>query len=201
MVKNLRTYSFEEWLDFVFYHPNDDNDWSFDDEWEYTCDGGQLVDYMSILFSSAEEILINKFSFKEIDRGFWFITGVNGFMWVFLDESIPWKSREDCLFLIPKLFSELYAKYDIGSSGYMWWDSFVTYCAYKDRNLGTDLRILRSVVKIIKRMLSQDCEIARESAKHGIVHLLRVADTINDDSVKNFIYENISTTKDELLNP
>ncbi len=193
--------SFEEWLDFIFKRPenpifkNPENpmNWHFDEEWDwdYECDSMILINYMTKLFRSSENFLINRYSYEEIDQGFWFIIGVNGFMWALLDESVDWEDRKKCILSVLNLFSDLYSKHDIGISGYMWWDSVVSYCTFKGKDLGTEYMLLETVIFVIKQISKQDSELAKKSSEHGIEHILKMAESINDISIKKLIHHKL----------
>ena len=69
MTINLANYSYEEWLDFIFKHHITEPPWHFEKKWEYECSSNVLINYMIDLFCTPE-VLIEKYSYEEIDQGF-----------------------------------------------------------------------------------------------------------------------------------
>ncbi len=128
---------------------------------------------MTKLFRSSEELLINEYTLEEIDQGFWFISGVNGFMWAFLDDSVDIEDRKNCIYSTQNLFLNLFSKYEIGTSGYMWWDSVFTYCTFKTKTIFEDMKILETIIQTIKNIKEQNTDISKLSAEHGIKHLTK----------------------------
>ncbi|MDM8538453.1 hypothetical protein QUF70_16985, partial [Desulfobacterales bacterium HSG17] len=68
-------------------------------------------------------------------------------------------------------FSDLYSKHAIGTSGYMWWDSLITYCAYKNKDLGMEYNVLEAITIVIKKIYKQSYQSSKKSAVHGIEHI------------------------------
>lgn len=185
---NLTQYTFDAWLDFIFKHPVTalPFSWSFEEAWQYECESDMLVIFMTRLFSEPD-ILVTRYSYPEIDQGFWFIPGPNGFMWTLLDEHIEWFKRKACIDSIQSLFSRLFSKHNIGTSGYMWWDSFISYCAYHDKNIETEHDVLEAVLEVLKALSQQDSQVSVDSAKHGIEHLVELAKKTHNTSVKQLV--------------
>ncbi|WP_124328014.1 hypothetical protein [Desulfonema ishimotonii] len=191
MTINLSSYSFEEWLDFIFYHPNDSSEWHFEDKWAYKCDSHLLIDYMTKLFMSSDKLLIKEYTPEDIDQGFWFITGTNGFMWALLDDDVQFEIRKRCIDSIKYLFSDLFSKYEIGTSGYMWWDSVFSYCTFKNKSIFSELEIFKAIFQTIKEIFVQNSEVSKKSSEHGIKHILNIAKSLDNKIVKNLILKEI----------
>ncbi len=186
---NLSKYTFDEWLDFIFKHPVVTLlpfSWSFEEEWQYECESKILITYMIRLFREPE-VLVTRYSYPEIDQGFWFIPGPNGFIWAILDEHVEWVKREECIDSIQDLFSRLFSKHPIETSGYMWWDSFISYCVYNEKDLETEVHVLEAVLVVLKKISCQNFQVSVDSAKHGIGHILQLAEETKNISVKQLV--------------
>lgn len=188
MTLNLDHYSFDEWIEFVFDHEvnHDDIPWHFDIEFEHECKGELVVQYLTKLFNDPE-FLMDRFSIEKIEQGFWFIPSSNGFMWAILDDSVSLEDRKVCIFSIKNLFSKLFEKYDIGTSGYMWWDSIFSYCVFNEKDLCTEVEVLKILIDLIKELSSSQAESTQKSALHGIDHLKKIALQEEGEELSNII--------------
>jgi hypothetical protein len=183
----LSNCSYDRWLEFVFEHPVQamtqgdvelgmlPEPWHFDPEWEYSLDSATAISHMQRLFEDASA-LPERFSVAQIDQGFWFIPGPNGFTGALLDRSVAITKRDACIRAIPELYFKLFSRQQIGTSPIMWWDSFITYSAFEELDLATE-PILTSVIAVVRELQQQPSEIARAAAGIGIKRLLKLSQT------------------------
>lgn len=199
MVINLGSLKYEQWLDFIFKHqvtsPFSGLRWYELEEWEYECDSVLIIEYLDRLFRNSADLL-KKYSHDEIDQGLWFIPSLHGLTWIFLDYRLEWEKRRECIESMEYLFSDLFSKEKIGSSCYMWWDSVISYTAYENNNIETDILFLREIIAVMKKISKIDSYDVKQSIKHGIDHLHKIAFNTKNGKVKFLISNELGITKD-----
>lgn len=162
---------YEEWIDFVFNHPVEETPWHFAAESAYeTIDPAKVVAHLTRLFTNPAEIL-SRYTREQIDQGFWFIPGPNGLMWSILDKRVPWEARRACIRATCDLLEQLFGQHDIGSSGYMWWDSLITYSAREGRDVVSDRAVLAEIINTLGQLTKLHSQAARDSAQIGRAHV------------------------------
>ena len=167
---DLRQLNYDQWLRFVFDHPvtRIEDAWHFDIE--YAADHDQVLANCTQMFLKSK-VLIGSFNAEQLEQGFWFIPGPNGFMRFLADEDVPWSRRQACIQSIESLFRECFSVMPPWmTSCYMWWDSYVSYCAFGNNELMTDERLLDETFRVLQAILKQP-EHCRRSAVHGLQHL------------------------------
>lgn len=193
IVINLDETNYEAWLDFIFDHPElpyagilqgmVGDPWYFEDSWQYTISGAVAVERLTALFRAPERLL-ERYSEGQLDQGFWFIPGPHGMMWVILDESIPWPTRQDCIRSIEPLAAKLLCKLP-GTAGRMWWDSVFSYCVSGKKDLGSDLAVLTEVARCMVAIARIDDPVARSMSRHGLVQLGRLSSARNSAEIRD----------------
>jgi len=172
---DISALSYDKWLHFVFDHPVEIEAWHFSNQWDYDIEDPQLVlEYLTRLFEHPE-IVKGQFSPEQLDQGFWFIPGPNGFLWLVCSPSIPWVNRRKCIQAIYPLFDRLLGSLDCGASRYMWWDSVFTYCASSNNDIISDKQVLEVVVDVLAKLAKHPSVDVQASARHGIEHLAAIA--------------------------
>ena len=82
MSYNLDNFSFDEWVEFIFDHSIekiDGKEWYWQDEWHSEFKNNTLqINYLTKLFQNPET-LNTKFSWEQINQGFWFLMA-SGYM-------------------------------------------------------------------------------------------------------------------------
>ncbi len=182
MVRDLSGCSYEEWLDFVFSHFDQLMDWHLEEKWEYTCDANTLISHMIRLFSNPD-VLFDYYTWMEVESGFWFLPGPNGFMWALLSNDVSLEKRKECICLMKNLFLTVFPEIQGETAGYMWWESVMLYCHLGTRDI-TEPEVLEVVVATINEVHAMGNESAKLSAEHGIRHFRKMAKSLKSQEVK-----------------
>ncbi len=173
---------FDRWVQHIFDHPVAEPPWYFQIDQE-TWDGESLltVEYVTRLFESPERLL-QDYSPDQLEQGLWYLGGEGQpFMQALLDESVPWSVRERGLLSIQVFYEKFFAVAcsdelghlcrttftPINRACYMWWDLFPSYGNPFDPSRQQEDR---TVLQVMKGILSLDSEACRESAIHGLGH-------------------------------
>jgi hypothetical protein len=174
--------SYDEWLDFVFARPTssfdatsqvfDHEPWYFSPE-EWTCSSEILIRNLTRLFTSTET-LVPRYSYEQIDHGFWFIPGPYGFTGALLDESVSWLSRSACIDAMKDLAEGVFCKDEMGSSVVMWWDSLITYSTFRGKAIPNDLLVTERIAQTISILAADEIACVREVGRHGVEYLRRL---------------------------
>lgn len=180
---DLSALSYDNWLNFVFDHPIHEPLWHLSDEWQYEVSSPERVlDYVTKLFTNPA-VLIQRFSLPHIEQGFWFLPSQNGLMWLVLVPSIPWPQRYAAIHSIASLFETFFSQVELNTSIYMWWDSFISYCAWEDRDAVTDRNVLKEIVAVMAQLNANPSARVRQSVQHGVEHLRAIASKESDDEL------------------
>lgn len=189
MAFDLTNSTYEEWIDFVFDHPVNEfaSAWYQGREWEYSCSADVVVQYLTRLFKNPNQ-LVHKFSMEQIEQGFWFIPSMQGFLRYILSKDVSFSQRKECIESIELLFKELFCTHkQLKLSCYMWWDSVFSYCALDTKNLSNEMNALDQVSQTISNILKFECLSAKESALHGVEHLVEMYNTVRSHEIKRII--------------
>ena len=191
-MRDVSRLTYDEWVNFVFDHPvqeafsdrpMDEEPWHFQDEWRYEVSAPERVlEYLGRLFRDPA-FLTERFSAAQIDQGFWFIPGPSGFMGLILHQGIAWDKRRTAIHSIADLFELLFAKINLRTACYMWWDSLITYCAWDGRDVISDRVVLREIIAVIARLSANSSEEVQRSCEHGVEHLVAIAEKENDEDL------------------
>ena len=105
-IANLENYSFDEWVDFIFGQEIERlfNAMIYTG---YKCNNIVVVQYMTRLFENAD-ILLQRYDLWQIEAGFQFMPGIDGFCVLIYDQDVPWILRENCVKAMYTLFTEFY---------------------------------------------------------------------------------------------
>lgn len=191
-MRDLNDLSYGDWVDFIFNHPvtSIQSAWHFEIEGEYVCKAEKLIDNMTVLFQNTSH-LSSQYSLEQIEQGFWFIPGSNGFIWAILSPEVSIQKRYRCIDSITFLFSELFCKYsELNTVSYMWWDSIFSYCALESRNLSNEFKVLDRIALAISKLLNTDCEVSKQSAEHGLEHIIKIFKITYSTNIRNIIASN-----------
>lgn len=171
---DLRSASFEEFVDFLFAHEVAPKNWYARVELQY--DAFRVVSCYSRLFTSPC-FLLSRFSKEQLEQGFWAVHGpvlecsVSNVIW---DEEVPFDIRERCVQAMYDLFAELFAEHPLETASNMWWDSlaYAWHCGNRARANGGEDQLMQDVMfDTLGRILeipSQSCQVA---ALRGLGHL------------------------------
>ena len=203
---DLSGMTYDAWLDFAFDHPAEDASnqdlvaiattrptgnepmyWHYKKEWQYTCSAITAIANLTMLFQNPAS-LVKKYTMDQIEQGFWFIPGPNGFMWSILSPEVSFKDRANCIRSIVSLFDKLFCQYEVpGTSCYMWWDNVISYCVLNKKGLDTEMDVLAQVALTISEILRLECQRAKDSALHGVEHLIEMTRYEKGEEIKEII--------------
>jgi hypothetical protein len=121
--------------------------------------------------------LLERFSKKQLEQGFWGIQSgnidcaVTEIIWI---EELPFLLRENCVRSMFHLFELLFAVEPLETSANMWWDSlcFDWQCGNRDRLRGGEDASMQDVMfQTLSDILSLDSDFCQSAALHGLGHL------------------------------
>ena len=188
---DLRTYSFEEFVAFLFDHEAPVGEMSFSalaergetSKWnpwyrhiDTLFDPQQLCSYYLQLFRNSR-FLLNRFSRDQLEQGFWLLMGrspdcsAGCIIW---NLDLPFANRAECVAAMFDLFNDLFFDEDLENAVSMWWDSFcyAWHCGNRKRsNGGEDLQMQDVMFETLVKILSLDSKICQGAALHGLSHL------------------------------
>ena len=181
---DLARLGYAEWLSFTFDHPvvNSFEDvWHFKDENEYTCSNSSLlIDYLTTLFNEPIAAL-KKYSFSQIEQGFWFIPSCNGYLWCWLDKNVACHRRVACVKAVDNLYLQYFNSTPRSTTAVMWWDSVLSYTVLGDDTFVEDNDIFFAIVNGIANCLHSKSPIAKMAGKEGASRLLAILKKIGDE--------------------
>lgn len=169
-------FTLEEWAQYIFDNPEDDDSWEFTLQNPLDSDEIEL-EYLTRFLENAGTLLA-PYSDKQVNNGLWYIGGpIGAFMWILKDGELPWEMRERCFRAIYDLYAKLFAPRCSPHLGhldepgtnpvnlicYMWWD-ILALPLYEPP---FDLLSL----EVMTRILTIDSIACQEGALHGLGHL------------------------------
>jgi hypothetical protein len=178
---DLDSYSFDEWVAFVFDHPvalmvDDEDDldcdhllyhpdWFYEDEWDWNGSIEQYLRNATQLFKEPG-FLLQAYRPAQLRQGFWHLAGeIDNWIWGGEFYPASWEAREACLRAMTSLFEHLFIKDALEDTCFMWWDFFRTFADKPDPAVQ---QVMLEVMAEIIRLPSEDCWGA---ALHGLGHL------------------------------
>lgn len=180
---DIRGYSFDEFIDFIFNHEVNErltNGERPKDPWYYMseveCSPETVIEYYIRLFKEPE-FLFSRFSREQLEQGFWLVPGeslecsIGEVIW---DESVTFENRAECVRSMFYLYEKFFAIDFLKSSGEMWWDSlcYDWHCGNRSRsNGGEDLLMQDVMFETLERILALSSENSQAAALHGLGHL------------------------------
>lgn len=172
------------WIAHVFDHPVGGREWYFDlDAPEWTGNEDDVPELMAETFERADELLAD-FTDAELEQGFWYVVGEaspSGWTSVLVNQRTPVATRLRVLRSFVPLFEKVMAvrctehlghlSEQAGSalhlSCYMWWDLLnLSFAGDEWSEFGPE------VIAVLRRILAIPHDACRESALHGIGHLI-----------------------------
>jgi hypothetical protein len=185
MRKQLEKLSFEQWLAYVFDHPIEEhkNAWYWDidrDWWNET--PAETIQFLTQAFENAAEVL-EPYSDAQLNQGLWFIAdnSCSNHMFALLDEGVPWSAQKRCIYSIPQLYQQCFAKRctphlshidEPGASPlnlicYMWWD-IIPFSGHPGNPVWEEFD--QDILNVMESTLQLDSIACQESALHGLGH-------------------------------
>jgi hypothetical protein len=172
MIPDISTFSFEEWVRFIFDHPVGERPWDRNDFSYDISDEEKIVSYLIQLFKNPL-VLLEKFSEEQINQGFWFMLGTEGFMGVLWNTNIPFSNRNQCFDAMYDLYQLLFLDHPLDSIDFMWWDMLSDmYDLYdgKPRD-DDDAMVQEAMLHVLIRLLDTKNSAQAKAALHGLSHL------------------------------
>jgi hypothetical protein len=179
---DIRTASFDEFVDFLFDHdvvpiPHDAKErgpwyWRVDVQF----DPVQVARFYIRLFQEPR-FLADRFSIPCLEQGFWAIQSSNldcAVSEIIWHPDIPFEVRESCIRTMYHLFEKLFAGCELDTAPNMWWDSlaFDWHCGSRDRANGGEDRLMQDVMfRTLGRILGLPSRACQSAALHGLGHL------------------------------
>ncbi len=196
MLADLDKYTYWEKVDFFFGKVPTDPPFDFYlmSKINYSISPKNAVHFMIKLLKSSKMLPL-KYRLLNIDQGFWFLMGVDGVTWCLNDDSVPIRSRKECILAMPTLFKDVFYL-DSGRgddwmmAGHMWWDHFFSYINLDkiDCNInGHSADILISACDAILIMYNQPYKASKQSALHGLEHLKNALWCIKSEELKSIL--------------
>jgi hypothetical protein len=182
--------SFDQWLKYVFDHPDDDRDWHFHiddaDWWDYRVAPAFTLDCLIQLFENTQTTT-SAYSDAQIAHALWFIgsSSSSGYMETLFDGKLNWATRQRAFNAIYTLFENFFAKRctphlshtirnieppdisPLNVTCYMWWD--LDWIVAQPNNPARQ-EIDRLALDIMTRTLKLPSLACQESALHGFGH-------------------------------
>jgi len=176
---DISKFSFDEFMMFLF-----DRDVPAEtekrDPWywhtEVTLDPEQVCIHYVRLFREPK-FLLERFSRKQLEQGFWGIQSGNincSVALIIWMDGLPFLLRESCVRSMFHLFEHLFAIEPLETSAHMWWDSlcYGWHCGNRNRARGgEDLSMQDVMFETLRKTLALDSEFCQSAALHGLGHL------------------------------
>jgi hypothetical protein len=176
---DISKFSFDEFMAFQFDREAPP-DTEKRDPWywhtEVTFDPEQVCIHYVRLFREPN-FLLQRFSTKQLEQGFWGIQSGNidcAVAEIIGMEDLPFLLRENCVRSMFHLFERLFAIEPLETSAHMWWDSlcYDWHCGNRNRlRGGEDLSMQVVMFETLSNILALDSEFCQRAALHGLGHL------------------------------
>jgi hypothetical protein len=183
---DLSKLSFDQFVDFFFNHPENDQFWYADPQYalsDVTISSPVLVDHLTRLFSDFAAA-VSKYSPAQISHGIWAMFGPSfSLTEVLWDSSVPLEKRTECIGAMRRLFADFVATHDaepLQKCFYMWWHIVVTgFWAREGQFESPDPQqlspestaLLDAVFETLKQILDTPDPRTQGYALHGLGHL------------------------------
>ena len=176
---DLRTSSYEDFVDFVFNHvPEDEvNDkWYWQVRLDVAVDPRVVIGYLTRLCKEPTPLLM-RFTVRQFTEGVNFLFGAGGGKW-FRDQlwnsDVPWIERRECILAIPELYTHIFEDHDDGGLGFMLWDEIAygyTSGSRAPEANPEDARVQQAMFEALTAMLRSENPDTLAGAVHGLGHL------------------------------
>lgn len=168
---DLSALTFQEWMQFIFDHPVRERPWSWDDVNYDISNEETILSYFTQLFKNP--VVLLQFSEEQIDQGFWFILGFEGFMGVLWNPSTQFSKRKECIDSMYDLYQLLFGDHRLLTISFMWWD-FLTemYDLYEGQPQDDDdAQVQEAMFQVLIKLLDTTNPVQAKSALHGLGHI------------------------------
>ena len=182
--RDLRTASFEEFVEFLFarevipsprYGSDDPEPWYYG--------AGALTEPLRLLLFytrlfAEPAFLRDRFSDPQIEQGFSVILSPLCPVWsvrdILEDTDLPFRLRTNCVRAMVSLFEKLFGTLPSGFAVYMWWDilAYPWFADTRSRLAGGEDESMQDVMfETLGRILDLPQAQSQDSALHGLGHL------------------------------
>lgn len=175
---DLRTCSYDEFLDFVFDHPVEKKPWYFGSRVEVAFDAVHNTELLTKLFSNARPLL-ERYTRDQLEQGFWALQSgllIGGLLpHLMFDQSMPFEKRADCIRAMFFLYRDLFAVDELHTSSNMWWHSISSsyQTGWRSQSTLDDNKKIQDVMfDTLTEILYLESEECQGAALHGLGHLL-----------------------------
>lgn len=172
---DLRTCSYNEFLDFVFEHPVEREHWYWG-KLDVVFDADHNTELLTELFTNARPLL-ERYTREQLEQGFWALQSgcVDGLVeHVMFDFTVSFEKRAECIRAMFFLYRDLFAVDDLGTSSNMWWDciaSSYSVCHRSQTTSEDDRKIQDVMFETLTKILYLESEECQGAALHGLGHL------------------------------
>src|SRR5205814_2028587 len=167
-------------VDFLFDHPvaNDkknEEPWYWNSELEITFDSTEIICLYTRLFIDPS-FLLERYSTDQLEQGFWAIQSPNldcsAYEIIFYEE-VDSPHKKECIRSMYSLYENLFEKEPLGTSSFMWWDSFAYgyCCGNLSRENEGEKKLQDWMFETLSRILQLDSLNSQLAALHGLGHL------------------------------
>ncbi len=173
---DLRTCSYDEFLDFVFEHPVEKEHWYWESGLKVLYDVNRNAELLTKLFSNARPLL-DSYTREQLEQGFWALQSgcVDGLVEdVMFEQSVPFERRAEFIRSMFLLYRDLFSIDALETSSNMWWDCISSDYAIRRRSQDTsedDRNIQDVMFETLTKILYLDSEECQGAALHGLGHL------------------------------
>ena len=177
---DIRTYSFEEFIDFLFGRPVHSQTGDRSQTWYFNTEvafDAEIVCGYHVQLFLAPAFLYDRFTKQQMEQAFRAMTvrslgcSVKQVIW---NTDLPFHTREECVRSMFHLFPAVFAKDRLGHTASMWWDAFCFdwECGVRRRARGGEDATMQDVLlQALSDVLRLDSTICIGSALHGLEHL------------------------------
>ena len=201
---DLTRYSFDQFVAFLFARevPDAEPEAGKQEPWYWKAEvifiPERICKYYTQLFQQPE-FLVERFSKRQLEEGFWAIQSPNLDCSVFriiADTDLAFETRAQCIRSMYELFKSLFASQPLDTSVSMWWDSmcYDWHCGNRNRERGgEDLQLQDVFFETLTEILFLDSETCQGAALHGLGHLHHPG---TEEVVDRYLGQHPSLTKE-----
>lgn len=167
---DLRNATLDQFVQYIF--ENAESKWKDECDPAVDFDPAEFAKLYTKLFSNPA-FLLDRFTLKQLERGFWEIQGCNmpgNASEIIYDSTVPFDLRRLCIESMHSLYDEIFALPLLPLICDMWWDGIAYgYCCGNYSRTNEDQRQLQDVMfSTLGRILALSSEPCQYGALHGL---------------------------------
>lgn len=173
---DLRTCSYDEFLDFVFEHPVSIHRWYDNSDLKVVYDANRNRELLIELFTNSKP-LYERYTREQLEQGFWALLGGcagESIEDIMFDQSVPFEKRAEFIRAMFFLYEGLFSIHALQSACNMWWDCISGDYAVHNRSQKSsedDRKIQDVMFETLTKILYLESEECQGGALHGLGHL------------------------------